>query len=120
MLKENLHWHVKRCPLLKQVHSLTLQPFYQKGINAGRDNDDEKEEEEKVEDLVAINKPGSESLDNISSEMKRRAVYGMSAPDFCKLIEKIEAVHGLICKDIRDSYKMPEACNVWMKREIDR
>lgn len=118
MLKENLDWHVKRCPLLKQVQSLTLQPFYQKGINAGRDNDDE--EEEKVEDLVAINKPGSESLDNISSEMKRRAVYGMSAPDFCKLIEKIEAVHGLICKDIRDSYKMPEACNVWMKREIDR
>lgn len=120
MLKENLHWHVKRCPLLKQVQSLTLQPFYQKGINAGRDNDDEEEEEEKVEDLVAINKPGSESLDNISSEMKRGAVYGMSAPDFCKLIEKIEAVHGLICKDIRDSYKMPEACNVWMKREIDR
>ncbi|XP_030945279.1 tRNA:m(4)X modification enzyme TRM13 homolog [Quercus lobata] len=120
VLKENLDWHVKRCPLLKQVQSLTLQPFYQKGINAGRDNDDEEEEEEKVEDLVAINKPGSESLDNISSEMKRRAVYGMSAPDFCKLIEKIEAVHGLICKDIRDSYKMPEACNVWMKREIDR
>lgn len=115
MLKENLDWHVKRCPLLKQVQSLTLQPFYQKGINAGRDN-----EKEKVEDLVAINKPGSDSLDNISSEMKRRAVYGMSAPDFCKLIEKIEAVHGLICKDIRDSYKMPEACNVWMKREIDR
>lgn len=115
MLKENLDWHVKRCPLLKQVQSLTLQPFYQKGINAGRDN-----EEEKVEDLVAINKPGSDFLDNISSEMKRRAVYGMSAPDFCKLIEKIEAVHGLICKDIRDSYKMPEACNVWMKREIDR
>ncbi|XP_065638102.1 uncharacterized protein LOC112019213 [Quercus suber] len=115
VLKENLDWHVKRCPLLKQVQSLTLQPFYQKGINAGRDN-----EEEKVEDLVAINKPGSDSLDNISSEMKRRAVYGMSAPDFCKLIEKIEAVHGLICKDIRDSYKMPEACNVWMKREIDR
>lgn len=119
MLKENLDWHVKRCPLLKQVQSLTLQPFYQKGINAGRDNDDD-DDEEKVEDLVAINKPGSDFLDNISSEMKRRAVYGMSAPDFCKLIEKIEAVHGLICKDIRDSYKMPEACNVWMKREIDR
>lgn len=119
MLKENLDWHVKRCPLLKQVQSLTLQPFYQKGINAGRDNDDD-DDEEKVEDLVAINKPGSDSFDNISSEMKRRAVYGMSAPDFCKLIEKIEAVHGLICKDIRDSYKMPEACNVWMKREIDR
>ena len=104
MLIENLDWHVKRCPLLKQAQSLTLQPSYQKGINAGRDNDDQ-EEEEKVEDLAAIKKPGSESLNDISSEMKRRVVYGMSEPDFCKLIGKFEAVHGLIWKDIQDSYK---------------
>ena len=104
MLIENLDWHVKRCLLLKQAQSLTLQPSYQKGINGGRDNDDQ-EEEEKVEDLAAIKKPGSESLNDISSEMKRRVVYGMSVPDFCKLIGKFEAVPGLICKDIRDSYK---------------
>ena len=102
MLIENLNWHVKRCPLLKQAQSLTLQPFYQKGINAGRDNDDQ-EEEEKVE--AAIIKPGSASLNDISSKMKRGVVYGMRVPDFCKLIGKFEAVHGLICKDIRDSYK---------------
>ncbi|KAL4598925.1 hypothetical protein ACB092_11G092200 [Castanea dentata] len=47
VLIEKLDWHVKRCPLLKQAQPLTLQPFYQKGINAGRDNDDQ-EEEEKV------------------------------------------------------------------------
>uniref|UniRef100_A0A2N9HKX1 tRNA:m(4)X modification enzyme TRM13 n=1 Tax=Fagus sylvatica TaxID=28930 RepID=A0A2N9HKX1_FAGSY len=34
--------------------------------------------------------------------------------------KKIEDVHGLICKDIRDSYKMLEACNIWINREIDR
>ena len=59
MLIENLDWHVKRCPLLKQDQSLTLQPFHQKGINAGRDNDDQ--EEEKVEDFAAIKKLSSES-----------------------------------------------------------
>jgi tRNA:m4X modification enzyme len=120
VLKENLDGHVKRCPLLKQVQSLTLQPFYQKGINAGRDDAVNDEEQEEGEDLGAINKPVLGSLDDISSEMKRRAVYGMSVPEFCKLIEKIEDVHGLICKDIRDSYNMPEACNIWINREIDR
>ncbi|XP_062144356.1 uncharacterized protein LOC133851795 [Alnus glutinosa] len=100
VLKDNLEGHVKRCPLLKQVQSLTLQPFYQKGVNAGRD-----EEEEDV--------------DNVSSETKRAALYSMSVPEFFELIEKIESVHGLICKDIRDSYKMPEACNMWIKGEVD-
>ncbi|KAL9360253.1 hypothetical protein Peur_048376 [Populus x canadensis] len=66
VLKENLESHVKRCPLLKQAQSLSLQPFYQKGINAGK----EEEEEE----------------DN----------------------------------DIWESYKVPEACNMWIKREVDR
>ncbi|XP_059439750.1 tRNA:m(4)X modification enzyme TRM13-like [Corylus avellana] len=100
VLKDNLEGHVKRCPLLKQVQSLALQPFYQKGVNAGRG-----EEEEDV--------------DNVSSETKRAALYSMGVPEFFKLIEKIESVHGLICKAIRDSYKMPEACNMWIKGEVD-
>ncbi|KDP35241.1 hypothetical protein JCGZ_09400 [Jatropha curcas] len=97
VLKENLDGHVTRCPLLKQTQCLSLQPFYQKGINAG------KEEEE-----------------DITSEMKRNAIYGMTVSEFCKLIKKIESIHALICKDIVESYKMPEACNVWIRREIDR
>ncbi|KAG6717240.1 hypothetical protein I3842_04G088700 [Carya illinoinensis] len=101
VLKDNLQGHVKRCPLLKQVQSLTLQPFYQKGINAGRDEN-------------------KEDLGHVSSEMKRAAVHGMGLSEFFKLIEKIESVHGLVCKDICDSYKMPEACNMWIKREVDR
>ncbi|KAJ6729317.1 hypothetical protein OIU85_020257 [Salix viminalis] len=98
VLKENLGGHVKRCPLLKQAQSLSLQPFYQKGINAGN------EEEE----------------DNVSSEMKRSAVYSMTVTQLCKLINKIESVHASTCKDILESYKVPEACNMWIKREVDR
>ncbi|KAJ6710662.1 TRNA:M(4)X MODIFICATION ENZYME TRM13-like protein [Salix koriyanagi] len=85
-------------PLLKQAQSLSLQPFYQKGINAGN------EEEE----------------DNVSSEMKRSAVYSMTVTQFCKLINKIESVHASTCMDILESYKVPEACNMWIKREVDR
>lgn len=80
---------------------MTLQPFYQKGVNAGRGEEEE------------------EDVDNVSSETKRAALYSMSVPEFFKLIEKIESVHGLICKDISDSYKMPEACNMWIKGEVD-
>ncbi|KAJ6404040.1 hypothetical protein OIU84_012270 [Salix udensis] len=99
VLKENLGGHVKRCPLLKQAQSLSLQPFYQKGINAGNEEEEE---------------------DNVSSEMKRSAVYSMTVTQFCKLINKIESVHASTCKDILESYKVPEACNMWIKREVDR
>ncbi|GAV64076.1 TRM13 domain-containing protein/zf-U11-48K domain-containing protein/zf-TRM13_CCCH domain-containing protein [Cephalotus follicularis] len=102
VLRENLGGHVKRCPMLKQAQILSLQPFYQKGINAG------KEEEEQT------------PLDYVTSEMKRNAVYNMSVTEFCNLIKKIKSVHDSWCKDIRDSYKAPEACNIWIKREVDR
>ncbi|CAB4271841.1 unnamed protein product [Prunus armeniaca] len=123
VLKENLEGHVRRCPLLKQVQSLTLQPFYQKGINAGKEEDQEELETfrpEGADDLESSNDPESGSLDNILSEMKRNAVYSMTVLDFYKLIEKIEHVHESICKDIQDSYKVPEACGIWIKREVDR
>lgn len=100
MLKENLEGHIKRCPLIKQVQSLTLQPFYQKGINAGEEEDPD--------------------LNYVASELKRNAVYSLTAPEFYKLIGKVESFHALICKDIRDSFKVPEACGIWIKREIGR
>ena len=96
VLKENLEGHVKRCPLLKQNESLSVQPYYQKGINAG------------------------EGDDNVTSDTKRSAVYNMSLAEFYQLIRKIKSVHVSVCKDISDSYKMPEACNMWINREIDR
>ncbi|XP_002515211.2 tRNA:m(4)X modification enzyme TRM13 [Ricinus communis] len=96
VLKENLEGHIKRCPLLKQTQSLSLQPFYQKGINAGKEDDDD-----------------------ITSEMKRNAVYSMTVSEFYKLIKKIESIHASLCNDILESFKLPEACNMWIKREID-
>ncbi|XP_062028473.1 tRNA:m(4)X modification enzyme TRM13-like [Rosa rugosa] len=50
----------------------------------------------------------------------KRTVYSMSVPDFYKLIEKIESVHKSICKDIQESFKVPEACGMWIKREVDK
>ncbi|KAA0058561.1 tRNA:m(4)X modification enzyme TRM13-like protein isoform X1 [Cucumis melo var. makuwa] len=107
VLRENLQGHVKRCPLLKQTQSLAGQPFYQKGINAGE------------EDLMSANGPDSGLSDSISSEMKRNIVYGMSGDQFHRLLGKIRALHDLICKDIQDSYQIKEACNMWIKGEID-
>uniref|UniRef100_A0A9I9DV23 tRNA:m(4)X modification enzyme TRM13 n=1 Tax=Cucumis melo TaxID=3656 RepID=A0A9I9DV23_CUCME len=108
VLRENLQGHVKRCPLLKQTQSLAGQPFYQKGINAGE------------EDSMSANGPDSGLSDSISSEMKRNIVYGMSGDQFHRLLGKIRALHDLICKDIQDSYQIKEACNMWIKGEIDR
>lgn len=86
-LKENPDGHVKRCPLLKQVQSLSQQPFYRKGINAGKEDDEE--------ELGAVTSTAVE--DNVTSEVKRNAVYSMTGPEFCNLIKKIESVHALIC-----------------------
>ncbi|KAK9950437.1 hypothetical protein M0R45_005929 [Rubus argutus] len=122
VLQENLEGHLRRCPLLKQVESLTHQPFYQKGINAGKEEDPEEREtlsRKRVEDSALADEPKSRAFNNILSEMKR-TVYSMSVPDFLKLIEKIESVHKSICKDIQESYKIPDACGMWIKREVDR
>ncbi|KAM7495765.1 hypothetical protein LguiA_020179 [Lonicera macranthoides] len=121
VLQENLESHCKRCPLLKQAQSLSLQPFYQKGINSGKEEDD------------IICKPTTptgthadadasikDSFDNITSEMKRKAVYAMNVTDFSKLITKIQSIHASICNDICHSQKIPNACDIWINRQVDR
>lgn len=105
VLQENLESHVKRCPLLKQNVALSGQVFYQKGINAGNE-----EEEEKMGSCYSV----------VTSEMKRNLVYSMSVSEFHQLIKKIEAVHCSIRNDIEDSHLSPEACNIWFNKEIDR
>ncbi|XP_015163096.1 tRNA:m(4)X modification enzyme TRM13 homolog [Solanum tuberosum] len=100
VLEENLQSHLKRCPFFKQAQSLSIQPFYQEGINAG------KEEEE-----------GGQ---NFSSEMKRNAVHGMTLFEFSQLINKIKSIHASICSDIGDSFKIPQACDIWTNRQVDR
>lgn len=111
MLEENLESHLNRCPLLKQTQSLSRQPFYQKGINAG--SEDDAQEEEKEEEISPIDYP-------FTSEMKRNAVYSMSVPKFMDLITKIKSVHASVCSTILDSYKIPEACSIWTNREVDK
>ncbi|XP_010456115.1 PREDICTED: tRNA:m(4)X modification enzyme TRM13 homolog [Camelina sativa] len=106
VLQENLEGHVKRCPLLKQTIALSGQRFYQKGINAGEEDE---EGDKKME-----------SCSVVTSEMKRDLLYSMSVSKFLQLIKKIDDVHGGICKDIEDSYLSPEACNIWFNKEIDR
>ncbi|KAB2074262.1 hypothetical protein ES319_A07G141900v1 [Gossypium barbadense] len=111
VLQENLGSHLRRCPLVKQVQSLSTQPFYQKGVNAGKE--DEQEEPE-----TGI--PTSGCFDIVTSEMKRNAVYSLNTSEFFEMIRKIESVHAQICNDIKDSYKIPEACGVWIKGEVER
>ena len=113
VLSENLEGHMKRCPLLKQTQSLSSQPFFQKGINGGKDDEDGGDEKGAMVPTLA-------SLENTTSVMKRNAVYSMSVTEFSKLINKIQSIHSSICNDIRDSHKVPEACDIWIKREVDR
>ncbi|XP_021769971.1 tRNA:m(4)X modification enzyme TRM13 homolog [Chenopodium quinoa] len=96
VLEENMEGHLKKCPLLKQSQTLSLQPYYQKGINQQQQDAD------------------------FTSEMKRNWVYNLSIPQFSYLLSKIRSLHTLICKDIELSYRIPHACDVWIKRQNDR
>nr|XP_043621764.1 tRNA:m(4)X modification enzyme TRM13 [Erigeron canadensis] len=99
VLESNLESHIKRCPLLKRETSLSLQPFYEKGINGGG---------------------GDENDDgDASSESKRMAVHSMSAAQFVELIDKIKSVHASICKEIRDSFIVPEGSKSWIDQAVD-
>lgn len=116
MLDENLESHLSRCPFLKQALFLSRQTFYQKGINAGREdnNDDEGGGEEEDEHITAP------KASTFTSEMKRNAVYAMSVPQFCELIAKIKSLHASICNHIPHSYRIPEACSIWTNRQVDK
>ncbi|XP_063945863.1 uncharacterized protein LOC108211136 isoform X2 [Daucus carota subsp. sativus] len=100
VLQDNLEAHLKKCPFKKYAQSLSLLPYYSKGINGGGE--------------------GDELVDYVSSEMKRKAVLGMTAQEVSELIRKIKSVHALICNDIQESHKIPDACGIWTNHEIDR
>ncbi|KAL2935011.1 tRNA:m(4)X modification enzyme TRM13 [Bienertia sinuspersici] len=106
VLEENLEAHIKKCPLLKQAQSLSVQPYYQKGINQGKDES-------------ALNAEELE-VNIVTSEMKRNWVHNLGIPQFYELLSKIRSLHRSICKDIEFSYEIPHACEVWIKRQIDR
>ncbi|PIA37975.1 hypothetical protein AQUCO_02900077v1 [Aquilegia coerulea] len=121
VLKENIETHKYRCPFLKQAESLRLQPFYNKGINGGSDAEDEQAPIlEKSSDIGHMDKSSLNALSEIAtSQMKRNAVYKMTVSEFFGLINKIKSIHSSMGSDLQDSYKIPEACSLWMKREVD-
>ncbi|KAH0460869.1 hypothetical protein IEQ34_008444 [Dendrobium chrysotoxum] len=98
VFKENLESHLKRCPSRKQVIALEAQAYYSKGINSG---------------FIDF------ADDDISSEAKRRAIYGLNILDFLALVKKIESLHAAVVGYLEDSYLMPEACEKWLRRQID-
>ncbi|KAI4365281.1 hypothetical protein MLD38_021278 [Melastoma candidum] len=104
VLAENLEGHLKRCPLLKFSQSLSQQPYFRKGINGG-----------KYEGILSN---GGHS--DITSEMKRTSVYSLTIDKFQDLIFKIKSIHETIVKQFEESYKIPDACDIWIKRQIDR
>ncbi|KAJ1418384.1 S-adenosyl-L-methionine-dependent methyltransferase [Sesbania bispinosa] len=80
-------------------------------VNAGSDGEQE-EETSGVDDSALPTM-------SISSEMKRNALHRMSVPEFCNLIEKIESFHESLCKDIQDSFQLPEVCSLWIKSGVE-
>lgn len=99
VLEENMEAHIKKCPLLKQTQTLFLQPYYQKGVNCCKLHQQEGE---------------------ITCEMKRSWVHNLTISQFVELLSKIRSFHTSLCKDIGYSYKLPPACDVWIKRQLDR
>ncbi|XP_043711860.1 tRNA:m(4)X modification enzyme TRM13 isoform X1 [Telopea speciosissima] len=122
VLQENLESHLRRCPFLKQLQSLKQQPFYKKGINGGRDDDvdDVKVNSKDAENFTFSNKELPLPSDDITSNMKRNAVYNMTVPEFSQLMRKIESIHSSISSEIHELYNIPEVCGIWINKGIDR
>ncbi|OAY62550.1 tRNA:m(4)X modification enzyme TRM, partial [Ananas comosus] len=97
VLQENLDSHVKRCPLRKQAEALEAQPYYSESINAGD-----------PDEII------------VSSAAKRSAIYNLSVLEFYDLVDKIRSVHSAAATALQDSYVVPEACEAWLKGQIDR
>ncbi|KAF0912343.1 hypothetical protein E2562_014011 [Oryza meyeriana var. granulata] len=98
VLEENLEAHVSKCPLKKQTAALAAQPFYSKGINSG----------------------GGEGGGGVTSAAKRAAVHKLTEDELHALIEKIKSVHATAAVAMRDSYLVADACDNWMRNQVDR
>lgn len=79
--------------------ALESQPYYSKGINSRFIDSAE---------------------DDISTEARRKAIYGLNLSEFLALVKKIESLHAAVVGALEDSYIMPEACEKWLRRQVDR
>ncbi|KAL5218706.1 hypothetical protein ABZP36_019390 [Zizania latifolia] len=98
VLEENLEAHVSKCPLKKQAAVLAEQPFYSKGINSA----------------------GGEGRGGVTSAAKRAAVHRLTEDELRALIEKIRSVHKAASVAMRESYLVTDACDKWMRNQVDR
>lgn len=101
VLCENLESHIKRCPLRKQAQALETQPYYSKGINSGDGAGDLEE-------------------DDVGSAAKRSAIFKLSVTEFHDLVEKIKSIHSAVVEVLKESYVVPDACDRWLKQQVDR
>ncbi|CAN6466598.1 unnamed protein product [Victoria cruziana] len=123
ILLENLEAHAKKCPLHKQVQALKSQSFYEKGINAGVEDEDRDATLSNPASCTVINELSVKSLSGdsiITSDMKRHAIYKMSIAEFLALLSKINSIHQAIFSNIENSSVMPEPCSRWLKKELNQ
>ncbi|KAI3899013.1 hypothetical protein MKW92_011243 [Papaver armeniacum] len=85
--------------------------------------------EKHLKKCSALTKPQSNNIElepfynkGINCGKKRRVMYETPVPDFDEIIRKIEDAYTTICAsyEIRDSFKKPEACSIWMQEEVER
>ncbi|MCL7050839.1 hypothetical protein MKW94_004437 [Papaver nudicaule] len=95
------------------------RPFFKKGINGGKDY--EGEEELKTTENSELGTLFYGSSGTFINRVLTKALDSMSVVEFYVLIRKIEAAYMRVSTsyDIRESFKEPEACKAWMKRETD-
>ncbi|KAK3145587.1 hypothetical protein QOZ80_3BG0254800 [Eleusine coracana subsp. coracana] len=98
VLEENLEEHIGKCPQKKQAAALAAQPYYSKGVNSG----------------------GGEVGCGVTSAEKRAAVYRLTKEEFRGLLEMIRSVHAATAVAMRESYLITDACDKWMRGQVDR
>ena len=99
MFEENLEAHVGKCPFRKHADALAAQPYYSKGINSGG---------------------GEAGVAAVTSAAKRASVHKLSEEEFWALVAKIRSAHTAAAVQMRESYIAPDACDKWMKGQVDR
>nr|BAJ88805.1 predicted protein [Hordeum vulgare subsp. vulgare] len=99
VFEENLEAHVGKCPFRKQADALAAQPYYSKGINSGG---------------------GEAGGAAVTSATKRASVHKLSEEEFWGLVVKIRSAHTAAAVEMRESYIAPDACDKWMKGQVDR
>jgi tRNA:m4X modification enzyme len=96
VFEDNLEAHVGKCPFRKHADALAAQPYYSKAINSG----------------------GGGGA--VTSAAKRVAVHKLSEQDFRGLLAKIRSAHASAAVKMRESHVAPDACDKWMKGQVDR